>query len=105
MAVVTVDAVDGGRERAAAQGTTRGFVPPGEERRAWDALVAVGREVAIAREWRSRPQLVTAVARHGVIIGPGPSAARDIALLRAATQSNLAALQADTTLPVGGGIH
>jgi hypothetical protein len=34
-----------------------------------------------------------------------PAAAQDIGLLRAATQSNLAALQADTTLPVGGGIH
>jgi hypothetical protein len=105
VAVVTVDTVDGGRERATAQATIRCFVSLGEERRAWDALVAVGREVAIAREWRSRPELVSACIRRGVMIGPGPSAARDIVLLRAATQSNLAALQADTTLPVGGGMH
>ena len=105
MAVVVVDTVDGGTGRAAAQATIRGFVPPGEEQRAWDALVTVGREASIAREWRSRPELVTAVARHGVIIGPGPSSARDIALLRAATQSNLAVLQADTTLPAVDGMH
>ncbi len=105
MAIVTVDTVDGGRERTTAQATLRGFVSPGEERRAWDALVAVGREAAIAREWRRRPELVSACTRRGVIIGPGPSAARDIVLLRAATQSNLAALQADTTLPVEGGMH
>jgi RecA/RadA recombinase len=105
LAVVAVDSVDGGRDRAAAQATVRGFVPPGDEQRAWDALVAVGREASISREWRSRPDLVTAVARHGVIVGPGPSAARDIALLRAATQSNLAALRASTTLPVGDGMH
>ena len=105
VAVVTVDAVDGGRERATAQATIQGFVSPGEEGRAWDALVAVGREAAIAREWRSRSELVSACTRRGVIIGPGPSAARDIVLLRAATQSNLAALQADTMLPVGGGMH
>ena len=105
MAVVALDTVDGRRDRAAAQATIRGFVPPSEEWRAWDALVAVGREVAIAREWRSRPELVTAVARHGIIVGPGPNAARDIALLRTVTQSNLVALQASTTLPVGGGMH
>ena len=105
MAVVVVDTVDGGAGRAAAQATIRGFVPPGEERRAWDALVTVGREASVAREWRSRPELATAASRHGVIIGPNPSTARDIDLLRAATQTNLAALQADTTLPAVNGMH
>ena len=105
MAVVAIDTADGGAGSAGAQATIRGFVPPGEEPRAWDAFVAVGREASIAREWRSRQELVTAVARHGVIIGPGPSAARDIILLRAATQSNLAALAADTMLPAAGGMH
>lgn len=102
MAIVVVDTADGGSRQAPA---LRGYVPPGAEQDAWDGLVTVGRETAKSREWRNRRELVTAARRHKVIIGPGPSTERDIAVLRAATRSNLAAFQASTMLPVSDGLH
>jgi hypothetical protein len=101
-AVVVVDTADGGSRQAPA---LRGYVPPGTEQEAWDGLVTVGQETAKVREWRDRRELVAAARRHKVIIGPGPSTERDIALLRAATQSNLAAFRDSTMLPVEGGLH
>ena len=105
LAVLVIDTADGGPDRATALATLRGLVPAGQETQAWQALVASGKEAAVGREWRDRPTLVAAVARRGVVVGPGRSAADDIDVLRAVTASNLTALRPSTTLPISGGIH